>query len=309
MHTKGKSQRTRLVFIALIAWSCGEADLTRFEYRELHMGTEARIVLFAPDTATAEFAARTAFARIAQLDSLLSDYRIDSEVSRIAAAAGGPPQPASDDLIRVLALALRLAAETDGAFDPTLGPVTEMWRAARRTGQPPDSAALAEARSRTGWRGVEVDTVARTVRLALPGMRLDLGAIAKGYAVDEALAVLRAREVSRALISFGGEIGAGNPPPGGTGWEIAVGDSTIRLVNAAVSSSGDAEQFVVLDGRRYSHVVDPSSGLGLTDGAGATVIAPSAMLADALATAMTLADPAMRARLAGAYTSVRVLAR
>lgn len=308
MQAKGKSLRTRLVFIALIAWSCGEADLTRFEYRELHMGTEARIVLFARDTVTAESAARAAFDHIARLDSLLSDYRIDSEISRIAAAAGGPPQPAGEDLLTVLALALRLAEQTDGAFDPTLGPLTELWRAARRSGQPPDSAALAEARARTGWRHVEIDTIARTVRLALPGMKLDLGAIAKGYAVDEALAVLRARGASRALISFGGEIGASGPPPGEAGWEIAVGDSVITLENRAMSSSGDVEQFVILDGRRYSHVVDPASGLGLTDGAEATVIAPSAMLADALATTLTIVrDPEMRARLLGGYPSVRVL--
>jgi thiamine biosynthesis lipoprotein len=153
----------------------------------------------------------------------------------------------------------------------------------------PDAAVLDSARALVGWRLVVLDSAARTASLARPGMRLDPGGIAKGYAADEALAAMRAEGVERALVVFGGEIVAGAPPPGAHGWivELPGGDS-LELAEAAIASSGDAEQFVVIGGRRYSHVVDPRTGLGLSGGAGATVMARDGLTADALATAASV---------------------
>lgn len=263
------------------------------------MGMEARIVLHAPDRDAAERAAALAFARIAELDRALSDYRKDSELVRLDATAGGAAVPVSDDLFRVLGRALDLARETDGAFDPTAGPFVRLWREARRAGRTPEPAALRNAAAHVGWRHVRLDTAARTVRLALPDMALDLGGIAKGYAVDEALAVLRSRGVHRALVELGGEIAAGLPPPGQEGWRVEVADAEpegrwVLLREAAISSSGDAAQFVEADGVRHSHVLDPRTGLALTHRATATVVAPDAFTADALATAVTVLDAERR---------------
>lgn len=263
------------------------------------MGTEARIVLYATDSATAHVAATAAFARIRELDRSLSDYRDDSQVAGVAAAAGGPPVRVGEDLVVVLLNALALAEETDGAFDVTAGPLVALWREARRTGRLPDSSAIREALARVGWQHVQVDSTALTVRLGLPGMRLDLGGIGKGYAVDEALRTLYHLRVSRALVSLGGEIAVGRAPPGQQGWLIQIehADAANRqlwLERAAVSSSGPAEQYVDIGGVRWSHVVDPRTGWALTTDVVATVVAPDGMRADAWATAVTVLDSTAR---------------
>jgi FAD:protein FMN transferase len=296
--------------VTIVGLGCGGAPLERFEYRERHMGSEARIVLYAARAGLAERAARAAFARIAELDSLLSDYREDSEVTRLAHGAGGPPLPVSPDLLAVLRAARSLAVETGGAFDVTVGPLAVLWRDAARAGRLPDTADLGAARALVDWRKLEIDTAAGTVRLAGPGMRLDLGGIGKGYAADQALGVLGHHGADRALVAIGGEIVAGRRPPEGPGWRIAVehaepGHDTVLIESAAISSSGDAERFVEVGGVRYSHVVDPRTGLGLTHRAAATVVAPNGITADALATAVTLLDGARRTAFIAAHPEAR----
>lgn len=296
-----------LVCVGVPLGACAHPPLERFEYRQLHMGTEARLVLYATTPAAADAAASAAFARIGGLDRVLSDYRMDSELSGLAAAAGESSIAVSDDLLRVLRHALDIARETAGAFDPTAGPLSVVWREARRARRLPADTALARARSLVGWWRVSVDAGVRTVRLDATGMRLDLGGIAKGFAADEALAVLRAHGTARALVAIGGEIVVGHPPPGRAGWPIAVGSmaDTIELVNAAVSSSGDTEQFVEIDGVRYSHVLDPRTGRPLTSRLAATVVASDGMTADAFATVVTVLDPAARAAFMARHTEAR----
>lgn len=304
------------LILPVIIWPVcvSEPVLERFEYRAIHMGTKARVVLYATDSTRADRAAAAAFARLAQLDRALSDYRMDSELSAISARAGAAAIPVGAELYEILRRALELAEETDGGFDVTAGPLSALWRAARLTGRSPAAVSLQQARELVGWRFLELDTVARTVRLARPGMRLDLGGIAKGYAVDRALDVLRGHGVDRALVALGGEIALGRAPPDRQGWRIAVGrDGSARgmlvLENVALSSSGDTEQFVELDGVRHSHVIDPRTGLGLTDGVAATVIAPDGMTADAYATIVTVLDPARRATFIAAHPEARFYVR
>lgn len=270
--------------------------LERCEYSQVHMGVRVRVIVYA-DQETASRAASAAFARIAELDATLSDYRVGSEVNLLADRAGNRVR-VSDDLYAVLDMALRLARESGGAFDPTIGPLTQLWRAARESHALPAPEVLERARSLVGSEKVSLDSVARTVRLAAPGMRLDLGAIAKGYVLQEALTALRREGTQRALVEAGGDIVVGDPPPGRRGWRIDIPGATgelarraAALTNAAVATSGDAEQFVVIDGVRYSHVVDPRTGLGLTSRVTATVIAANGALADALATAATILGP------------------
>lgn len=268
----------------------------RFEFRQIHMGVRVRLVLYAPSEAAAARAAGAAFARIAELDSLLSDYRSDSELAALAARAGGAPLRVSEELFYVLARAQRLARLSDGAFDVTVGPLVRLWRRARRTGEPPSPESLRHAADRVGWRRVRLDSIARTVQLLAPGMRLDLGGIAKGYAGDEAIATLRRHGIRRALVELGGDIVASGPPPGRPGWRIRVADAapgrdTIPLADAAVSTSGDAAQFLEVDGERYSHVIDARTGMGLSDGVAATIVAPDGITADALSTLVSILGP------------------
>jgi thiamine biosynthesis lipoprotein len=273
----------------------GSPSLERFEFEEPHMGTAARVVLYASDGARARAAADRAFARIAELDARLSDYRDDSELMRVCARAGGPEVPVSDDLARVLDAAQSVAQRTGGAFDVTIGPVSRLWRRARAAGALPEPAELAAAKRLVGHELMAVSLERRTVRLARAGMRLDLGAIGKGFAADEALAVLRGAGAPIALVSLGGDVAAADPPPGKDGWQIAVAPlgpssadhlSSRRLRNAGISTSGDAEQFLERAGVRHSHVVDPSTGSPRAGRRGVTVVADNATLADALSTAV-----------------------
>jgi thiamine biosynthesis lipoprotein len=261
------------------------------------MGVEARIVLYASNESRARCAARAAFDRIAALDEVMSDWRDDSELRRACReAACGGAVTISPDLCRVLVRAGEISAATGGAFDVTVGPLVALWREARRTGRMRDDAALREALARAGWRSVHVDAKARTLRLEQPGMQLDLGGIGKGFAADEALRVLRAEGYPRSMVGVGGDIAAGEAPPGRAAWEIATigAPGSIALRRAGVSTSGDAEQSVEIAGVRYSHIVDPRRGLGVTGGAEVTIVAPDAATADALATAIAV-DPGVAA--------------
>jgi thiamine biosynthesis lipoprotein len=274
--------------------------LARFEFVQPHMGTRFKIVLYAPDVATAQRASDAAFERIAELDNIMSDYRETSELMALSRQAGGPPVRVSDDLLRILIRSQEVARQTGGAFDVTVGPIVQLWRRARRTGQMPDPERLSEARKRTGYDKLHIEEKTHTVRLDTPGMLPDLGGIAKGYAADQAIAVLKRHSIGQALVAAGGDIAVSNPPPGSSGWVIGIAplDSPekpptryLSLANAAVSTSGDAEQHVEIEGVRYSHIIDPKTGLGLTGRSSVTVVASDDTTADALATAVSVLGP------------------
>lgn len=170
----------------------------RCEYRQTHMGMPFRVVLYAADQASGDVAAAAAFQRIADLNRIFSDYEADSELSRLSKTSGtGAVVPLSADLARVLERAQEVSRISDGAFDITVGPLVDVWKRARRQRVLPEESKVTAARAATGWQHVVLGTDAtgrRTARLMVPGMRLDLGGIAKGYALDEATRVLKARE-------------------------------------------------------------------------------------------------------------------
>lgn len=272
----------------------------RHEFAQPHMGTTFRIVLYASDAGRARRAAEAALARVAELDAILSDYRTDSELMALCRRAGGGPAAVGPDLFRVLSSAQDWAVRSDGAFDPTIGPVVRLWRRARRIGERPPADDLARARGLVGHAKLALDAGTRTARLAQPGMLLDLGGIAKGDAADEAQGVLRRYGIASALVAAGGDVVVSAPPPGRGGWSVvvalpaALADPAMKpleLRDAAVSTSGDAEQFVTIDGVRYSHIVDPRTGVALTGRSAVAVIAPRGATADALATAVSVLGP------------------
>ncbi|MBL9125524.1 MAG: FAD:protein FMN transferase, partial [Planctomycetaceae bacterium] len=188
--------------------------LERYDFTEKHMGVPVKIVLYAPDEAAANAAAQAAYARFAQLDKVLSDYDPESELMRLCRRAGTPePTPVSGDLWKVLRRSQELARATDGAFDVTVGPLVRLWRRSRREKELPSPKLLAEALAATGFESLVLHEDARAVALLKPGMRLDLGGIGMGYAVDEAMQVLEHHGIRRALIDASGDILASAPPP------------------------------------------------------------------------------------------------
>jgi thiamine biosynthesis lipoprotein len=292
-----RAATARWVVVVLLSPVLASSSAGRFEFSEPHMGTTARVVLYARDENTARDAAAAAFSRIAQLDARLSDYRDASELMALCRRAGGPPVGVSRDLFTVLSAAQAFAARTGGAFDVTIGPVTHLWRRARAAGELPDPARLAEAERLVGYRKMRLSALRHSVALQDPGMLLDLGGIAKGYAAGEALGTLRVRGVRQALVALGGDIAAGDAPPAKAGWEVGVAPfgpqdarsyPPLTLQRAAVSTSGDAEQHLDANGTRYSHIVDPATGSARTGARAVTVIARDPMTADALATSVKL---------------------
>jgi FAD:protein FMN transferase len=292
------SSRYAAVF-ALLA--CAHAaERKPYEAVEAHMGTLVRIKLYAESPVEAQAGFRAAFDRIAQLDQALSDYKPDSELNRICRAAAGHAVPASRDLLVVLDASQRLAAESGGAFDVTLGPVIRLWRAARRDGRVPAAEALKAAAAHTGYRKLHVDLAAGTVMLDQSDMQLDVGGIAKGYAADAALETLSRLGIRSALVAVSGDLAFGDPPPGEPGWKIGVDDNSsesgdftrvLRLSHAAVSTSGSEEQHLDAAGKRYSHIIDPTTDMGVTRAITVTIVAPTGLAADPLATAVSILGP------------------
>ena len=186
---------------------------SRFEFTETHMECSFNIILYSTDAAVARRASGLAFARIAELDAVLSDYQPESELSQLSLKAGGSPVPVSADLFDVLEKSKYYHARTEGAFDVTIAPVGRLWRRARRDRRLPAPEKLAEARALVGADKVVLDAKSRTVRLLKPGMRLDVGGIAKGYAAGAAIDVLRRQGITRALVGGAGDIVVADPPP------------------------------------------------------------------------------------------------
>ena len=295
-------RRACAVFVALLLGVFARAaELQRFAFDKAEMGLSFRVTLYAEDEAAAKAAADAAFERVAVLNSILSDYDPDSEISRLSRTAGqGKVVPVSGDLWRVLERGQAMAARTDGAFDVTVGPLVNLWRRARRKNELPSAELIAEMRARVGYRNLRLDPSRRTAELLVPEMRLDVGSIGKAYAVDAALVVLKQRGFPRALVGGSGDMVAGDPPPGQPGWRIEVAPldtpnapppQIVYLKNRSIATSGDVFQRVEIGGKRYSHIVDPHTGLGLTDHALVTALAPDCFTANSFSTAVSVLGP------------------
>ncbi len=293
-------------FCLLTGFSClaraeTAPDLQRFEFNEPEMGMPFRIVLYAPNAEMANRAAKAAFARVAQLNQIMSDYETDSELNELSRTSGHDQAVhVSDELWTVLQRAQALAERSEGAFDVTVGPVVTLWRRARRTREMPDPSRLASALQAVGYRHMQLNPSDHTVKLLVPGMKLDLGGIAKGYALDQEIKVLQAHGVTRALASGGGDMSIGDPPPGESGWRIEIapldvpnvpGPRFVRLAHAGLATSGDTFQRLEINGKRYSHIVDPHTGVGLTDHSLVTIIAGDCVTADSLSKVVAVLGP------------------
>jgi thiamine biosynthesis lipoprotein len=278
-------------------------ELKLFGETQRHMATDFTIQVYAADEAAAKTALAAAFEKIAVLDRMMTDYDPESELSRLGTSSPhAAPVAISDDLWRILTLGRAVSQSTEGAFDVTIGPLTKAWRQARRQNKLPAEDKLTAALAAVGYKQLELsppDAKQKTAQLMKPHMRLDLGGIAQGYAADRALEVLKAHGLSRALVNASGDIVVADPPPGEKGWKIALAKldprqpptSFITLANAAISNSGDAYQFVEVEGKRYSHIVDPHTGIGLTTRMSVSVIAKDGTTADAFASGVCVLGP------------------
>ena len=313
---------TFFIGVSALSQAAGEdCSLRRFDFERVEMGVLFRLSVYGSDSDLANKAAEAAYARVHELNGIFSDYDGSSEVRRLCDISGpGRAVKASKELVTVLAESLKLSDETEGAFDVTVGPLTKLWRRARRREIIPEPPRIADERKLVGTELVRLDSQNSSVELLREGMRLDFGGIAKGFAADEALRILRDHGLNRALVDASGDIVAGDPPPDACFWVISIealrpryrnqdspaannqdSDTAVipelKICNAAVATSGDAYQSVVIDGRRFSHIVDPKTGLGLNQRSSVTIVARSGLMADGLASAVSVLGPDAGMRL------------
>ena len=271
--------------------AAGKKEAVRYEDIRVSMGCVYAIVVYANDSAPFRMGVEAAFDEIDRIDQLMSHYKPDSELSRINREAATSPIEVEPELFDFIVECLRYSRESDGAFDITVGPLMKAWGFFRGEGRMPSEAELAAARSRVGYQHVILDRKERTISFDKAGVELDLGGIAKGYAVDRAIEVLKKHGISAALVNAGGStISTLGAPPGEAGWEVEIQDpldlrkiaTSVRLKNQTLSVSGGYGAFFELGGARYSHIMDPRSGRPVQGVLSVAVITNDGMSGDAL---------------------------
>ena len=268
----------------------------------LVMGTFARVVAITNDIATGKQCVESALDEIHNVDDLMSDYKEDSEISRVNKNAFARPVKVGPATFEVILRSIEFSRLTDGAFDITVGPLVKLFRTARDTGKAPTPEQIADAKAKVGYEKLILNDEERTVRFTVEGMSLDLGGIAKGYAVDKAIEAAQKLGALGAMVDIGGDVRCfGTPPQGKKIWTIGLQDPNsdrgpgillkLKIENAAVTTSGDYQQFAIIDGKKQSHIIDRRTGKGAEGLSSVTIIAPNATDADALSTAVTVLGP------------------
>lgn len=283
------------LFICLFYFHSFLTAQTRFEYTHQQMGTQIGLVFYYNDQLKADSIAQLVFKRIDVLNGILSNYLPQSEINLLS------KRPyknvvVSEDLFRLLDFSADISQKTNGAFDITLGTLIEQWRRARQSKQLPSIEELDVALKKTGYVNLEFPKD-NTVKLTKEGLQLDVGGIGKGFTADEAINLLRNHGVTAALIDMGGDITVSDAPPETDFWVLGFsyfdknGEEAfkkVKLKNQAVATSGDLFQYVLIDGKRYSHIIDPKSGMALSNNIQVTTIAPNGTMADAYASALSV---------------------
>jgi thiamine biosynthesis lipoprotein len=296
-----------LVCLSLVAvsfFSCaGRERADADSGYQMIMGTFVHIVAVAEDSGTANKCVRAALEEIHKVDELMSDYKSDSEISRVNKEAFEKAVKVSDSTYEVLQRSVEFSEMTGGAFDITVGPLVALFRKAKESKVAPSEEQIAQARSKVGFEKLKLDNENKTVQFSENGMLLDLGGIAKGYAIDKAIeAALRCGAIG-AMVDIGGDVRCfGLPTEGKNHWLIGLQDPNsaiegieggglllvLKITNAAVATSGDYQQFVFIEGKRYSHIMDRRTGTSAEGLSSVTIITDNATDADALATSVSV---------------------
>jgi thiamine biosynthesis lipoprotein len=275
------------------------------------MGTFAHLKAIAQDKDTAEKCVETAFAELKKVDKLMSDYKSDSEISEVNREAAKGLVKVSKSTFEVLQKSAEFSRLSEGAFDITIAPLSELWRLAAEVNSVPSEEELAVARSKTGYEKLFLDANEMTVRFAVEGMKLDLGGIAKGYAIDRAIEAMQAGGAVGGMVDVGGDIRCfGLPPKGKKTWRIGLQNPAdpdsdeetlagepdqvlmvLKLTNAAIATSGGYRRFVLIEGKKHSHIVNPDTAASAEGLSSVTIISQNALDADALATSVSVMGP------------------
>ena len=281
---------------------CSQADaqeLQAYHFDQPAMGTKLNIILYAENQLIANKGAKAAFDKVNDLNAIFSDYMEHSEVNCLYKEGNlGRWINISKALFDLLSVSKKISKDTHGAFDITVGAYTQLWRKSKKMGKLPSQKQLAEAKKSIGFKAIRLNHKRMAVKIKKEKLRIDFGAIAKGYAAQQILKLLGNYGIDRALVDFGGDITVSDPPPNKKGWSIEVNDHSgartypdlFLLDNGSVATSGDLYQNISVNNKTYSHIINPSTGLGITESIQVTVISRSGTLADAFATAFSVMD-------------------
>lgn len=294
--------RVHLFFLFFLLYCAAGAQPVLYSFQAIKMGTEFNIKVYGYDSIKIKQAARAAWLKIDSLNDIFSDYSHTSELARLHQDTSGHYFKISPAFAYLMDISLKYSKLSHGTFDISVGTLTRLWRRAVKLNDFPDSAKIQEALHFVGYKKILFKK--NLIRLPI-GMRLDFGAIAKGYTTDQAYQVLASYGYPASLVDGGGDIYLGDAPPGRQGWEInmtlkdrngALKDSIVYLHNASIVTSGDAYKFIEdAKGNRYSHIINPKTGYGIAGPHLTTVIAVNGMHADALATTVcVLNDSAIK---------------
>lgn len=292
-----------------------QAQHRKFSFQAPKMGSLFNIVIYSHDSASAAAAAAHAYRLIDTLNSIYSDYIPDSELNRLCARSGnGEWIKLSQPLYSILHTAYLAGKISHGSFDITMGPLIRIWRIARHEKQLPVKDSLTAAKKKVGYRLISFKLISKSVRLKKAGMQLDLGGIAKGETAQKVCDRLLELGFPYALLDAGGDIVAGSVPPGVEGWKVGINipgkedlmEQQLLLRNKAVTTSGDLYQYVELNGKRYSHIVNPFTGHALTNSRNVTVISDKGIDADWLTKACSILSVKKCMKLIGKFSLTEV---
>ena len=291
--------RIFLIVLFILTVSTGTAQQKRFYFSASKMGSPFSIIFYSDDSTKATRVARQCFNLVDSFVFIFSDYIDSSELSKISVPAGIKSRPVkvSPAMFDILLQAKKAFDKSEGAFDITIGPLSKLWRKSRKATAFPTDEAVQTTRKLMGFNKMVFDTLHKKITLTQAGMQLDLGGIAQGYIAQKVIDFLSKQDITHALVNASGDIVMSDAPPGLKGWTVAVNvpetkeellAKTLLLQNKSVSTSGDAYQFMEHNGKKFSHIIDPRTGYGVTFQRNVTIIANDGTTADWLATACSI---------------------
>ena len=286
----------RLIFLLLFPFPLS-AQLKRFEFSENKMGSPFGIIFYHTDSTEAMQIAKQCFSIVDSLNTIFSDYNSESEVGKLALQTNQTDIKVSDELFAMIVSSKDAWTRSRKTFDVTIGALTQLWRKVKKENRFPSETEIKAAKDLTGFKNLIINERSKTISFKKPGIRLDFGGIVPGYASQRVIDFLKTKNINIALVDASGDIVISDAPPGKNGWTIGINlpedenevwDKKLELKNFAVSTSGDVYRYIVHQGKKYSHIVDPRTGYGVTSQRNVTVIASFGADADWLATACSI---------------------
>jgi thiamine biosynthesis lipoprotein len=286
----------RWIFVLIFPFTVS-AQLKRFQFSENKMGSPFKIIFYHTDSTEATQFAKECFLMVDSLNNIFSDYSATSEVGRLTMQPAGKDLVVSNELFEMIVKSKQAWKKSGETFDITIGPLSQLWRKTRTENKFPGEEEIKMAKQSTGFENLQINPSLKTISFNKSGMRLDFGGIVKGYAAQKVIDYLKTKKITSALADAGGDIVISNAPPGKQGWTVAINlpeqenelwDKKLELKNCSVATSGDVYRYSVYNGKKYSHIIDPHTGYGVTSLRNVTVIAKDGATADWLATACSI---------------------